>query len=111
MALSGLRWPTKDEYDVAIQQWQSTILDTDVRGGTLAQDAMGISAFGGANLYVALYKIGDWMIRRFCSNPPNATPSDIVERYRAIDSFCRGRASKMTALLPSLLVEQGIRVG
>lgn len=111
MALSGLRWPTKDEYDVAVQQWQSTILDPDVRGGTLAQDAMGISAFGGANLYVALYKIGDWMIRCFCSNPPNATPPDIVERYRAIDSFCRGRASKMTALLPSLLVEQGIKVG
>lgn len=111
MALSGLRWPTKDEYDVAVQQWQSTILDPDVRGGTLAQDAMGISAFGGANLYVALYKIGDWMIRCFCSNPPNATPPDIVERYRAIDSFCRRRASQMTALLPSLLVEQGIKVG
>ncbi|HKV56938.1 MAG TPA: hypothetical protein VJO32_01605, partial [Ktedonobacteraceae bacterium] len=111
MALSGLRWPTKDEYDVAIQQWQATILDPDVRGGTLAQDAMGISSFGGANLYVALYKIGDWMIRCFCSNPPNATPSDIMERYRAIDRFCRGRASKMTALLPSVLVEQGIKVG
>ncbi len=111
MALSVLRWPTKDEYDVAVQQWQSTILDPDVRGGTLAQDAMGISSFGGANLYVALYKIGDWMIRCFCSNPPNATPPDIVERYHAIDRFCRGRASTMTALLPSLLVEQGIKVG
>lgn len=111
MTMSGLRWPTKDEYDLAIQQWQQTVLDPDVRGGALAQDAMGISSFGGANLYVALYKIGDWMIRCFCSNPPNQTPPDIVERYRAIDRFCRGRAGTMTALLPSLLVEQGIMVG
>jgi hypothetical protein len=111
MTLSGLRWPTKEEYDLAIQQWQQTVLDPDVRGGTLAQDAMGISAFGGANLYVTLYKIGNWMIRCFCSNPPHQTPPDIVERYRAIDRFCRTRAGKMTALLPSVLVEQGIKVG
>lgn len=111
MALSGLRWPTKEEYDLAIQQWQQTVLDPDVRSGTLAQDAMGISSFGGANLYVVLYKVGNWMIRCFCSNPPNQTPSDIVERYRAIDHFCRTRGGKMAALLPSLLVEQGIKVG
>src|SRR5579859_6360269 len=103
MTLSGLRWPTKDEYDLAIHQWQQTVLDPDVRGGRLAQDAMGISSFGGANLYVALYKIGDWMIRCFCSNPPHSTPPDIMERYRAIDRFCRTRAGKMSALLPSLL--------
>jgi hypothetical protein len=111
MTISGLRWPTKDEYDLAIQQWQSTVLDPGVRVGTLAQDAMGISSFGGANLYVALYKIGGWMIRCFCSNPPHQTPPDILVRYRAIDHFCRTRAGKITALLPSLLVEQGIKVG
>lgn len=110
MAISGLRWPTRDEYDLAIQHWQQTVLDSDVRGGMLAQDVMGISSFGGANLYVALYKIGDWMIRCFCTNPPNQTPPDIVERYQAIDSFCR-RAGNVTALLPTMLVERGIVVG
>lgn len=111
MAISGLRWPTKDEYDLAIQQWQTTVLDPGVRGGTLAQDAMGISSFGGANLYVALYKIGGWMIRCFCSNPPHQTPPDILVRYRAIDHFCRTQGNKIPAMLPSLLVEQGIKVG
>src|SRR5437588_6616890 len=111
MAISGLRWPTKDEYDLAIQQWQKTVLDPDVRGGVLSQDAMGISSFGGANLYVTLYKIGNWMIRCFCANPPNQTPPDIVERYQAIDRFYRSQAGRITALLPTTLIEKGLVVG
>ena len=106
-----MAWPTKDEYDLAISQWQRTVWDPDIRSGTLSQDEMGIRRYGGANLYVCIYKIGDWTVRCFCSNPPNQTPPDIVDRYMAIDRFCRTNASWVSALLPVTYIERGITVG
>ncbi|HVB23289.1 MAG TPA: hypothetical protein VNG51_15210 [Ktedonobacteraceae bacterium] len=111
MTTAGFLWPTKDEYDLAIARWQDTIFDPEVRGGLLAYDNMGICRFGGANLYVCIYKIGNWMVRCFCSKPSHAAPVDICERYMAIDRFCRKNANRVSALLPVTYLEQGIIVG
>ncbi|HLJ36582.1 MAG TPA: hypothetical protein VKU38_23195, partial [Ktedonobacteraceae bacterium] len=111
MTTAGFLWPTKDEYDLAIARWQDTIFDPEVRGGLLAYDNMGICRFGGANLYVCVYKIGNWMVRCFCSKPSHAAPVDICERYMAIDRFCRKNASRVSALIPVTYLEQGIIVG
>ena len=111
MATTDFLWPTRDEYDLAIAQWKRTILDADVRSGDLAYDNMGICRFGGANLYVCVYKIGNWMVRCFCSNANHAVPRDILERYSAIDRFCRENARRVSALIPVTLQPQGILVG
>lgn len=111
MVITVLNWPTKEEYDAAVRDWKVTVLDSEIRSGTLAEDAMGIYRFGGANLYVTVYKIGDWLMRCFCSNPPNQTPPDILERYVAIDQFCHEHINRVSALLPISLIEKGIIVG
>ena len=111
MTTSNLLWPTKDEYNLTIARWTQTLGDPDLRNGQLAQDQLGICRFGGANLYVCVYKIGNWMVRCFCSNPPHQTPVDICDRYRAIDQFCRMNAGRVSALIPVTYIEQGIRVG
>lgn len=108
---ASLRWPTKDEYDLAILQWQQALLDPDLRIGQLARDNFGITRFGGANLYVSVYKIGNWMVRCFCSNPPNPTPYDIRERYMALDQFCRVNHGRVSALVPVFYIERGINMG
>ncbi len=111
MTMAGTRWPTRDEYDIAVARWAETIWDADIRSGTLAYDNMGICRFGGANLYVSIYKIGDWMVRCFCSKPGKQTPVDITERYMAIDRFCHANLQRVSALLPVTYLEQGITVG
>jgi len=111
MTMAGAPWPTRDEYDIAVARWTETIWDADIRSGTLAYDNMGICRFGGANLYVSIYKIGNWMVRCFCSKPGKQTPLDIQERYLAIDRFGRTNAQRVSALVPITYLEQGITVG
>lgn len=111
MTTSSLLWPTKDEYNFAISQWTQTLSDPDLRNGQLARDQLGICRFGGANLYVCVYKIGNWMVRCFCSNPPNPTPYDICDRYKFIDQFCRMNVGRVSALVPVIYIENGIAVG
>jgi len=109
--MAGVLWPTKDEYDVAIARWTETIWDRDLRSGTLACENMGICRFGGANLYVSIYKIGDWIVRCFCSKSSRLPPADIRERYIAIDRFCRANVQRVSALLPVTYLDHGITVG
>ncbi len=111
MVMAKAFWPIKDEYDIAIARWTETVWDPAIRKGILAYDEMGICRFGGANLYVCIYKVGDWMIRCFCSNPSHPTPIDIQERYIAISQFCRLHMSQVSALIPVTYVQHGITVG
>jgi hypothetical protein len=111
MTAAAVLWPTKDEYDVAIAGWTETIWDPDLRSGILSCDNMGICRFGGANLYVCIYKIGNWMVRCFCSKSSSSPPADIRGRYIAIDRFCRTNAGRVSALLPVTYLEYGITVG
>src|SRR5437764_15149658 len=108
MTTTGVTWPTRDEYDLAIARWTETIWDADIRSGTLAYDNMGICRFGGANLYVSIYKIGNWMVRCFCSkSSTNSVPADIRERYIAIDRFSRVHAKRVSSLIPVIFFTQG----
>lgn len=111
MTTTSLLWPTKEEYDLAISRWQQTVQDPALRNATLCRDEIGICPFGGANLYVCIYKIGDWMVRCFCSNAPYQPPSDIVMRYKAIADFCNASAFQVSALLPISFLLHGIQIG
>jgi len=104
-------WPNRDEYDLAIARWRETMLDSELRGGKLDYDHLGIRRYGGANLYVCIYKIGDWMIRCFCSTNNRVPPADIKERYQAIAAFSQQYSGRVSALAPLTYFDQGITVG
>lgn len=103
------RWPSRNEYDSAIANWHNTVLDPEIRAGQLARDDHSIFNYGGANLYVCIYRVSNWMIRFFCTNPNHPTPVDIQERYRAIAQFCNEQ--RLSCLLPVTYVERGILIG
>ena len=110
MSTENTIWPGRDEYDLAIMHWTETVWDKDLRYGRLDRDVMGIRRYGGANLYVCIYRIGDWMVRCFCINPPRQVPQDIEARYKAIARFCMANSERVSALLPVTYIDNGITV-
>lgn len=111
MMTAGELWPSRDEYDLAVARWGETILDPELRGGKLDYDHLGIRRYGGANLYVCVYKISNWMIRCFCSTNHRLPPADIRERYRAIAAFSEQYSGRVSALARLTYYDQGITVG
>jgi hypothetical protein len=110
MTISTFTWPTREAYDLAMKERARTVFDKDIRQGTLVVEKMGIRRYGGANLYVCVYRVGDWMVRCFHSNPPQQPPHDIKERYRAIADFYRVHSAQVSALIPLEYIEKGIKV-
>jgi hypothetical protein len=104
------RWPTRDAYDAAMLDWHTTLADPELRAGDLARDSFGIRRYGGAGLYVCVYRIGDWLVRCFRANPPKQPPDDIMERYAAISAFCRAHTATLPALVPIDYQPEGITV-
>jgi hypothetical protein len=104
------RWPTRDAYDAAMLEWRTTLFDPELRQGTLARDAFGIRRYGGAGLYVCVYRIDDWLVRCFRANPPKVPPGDIEERYAVIHEFSRKQGQAVSAFIPITLQGEGLRV-
>lgn len=106
-------WPTRAEYDRAVMSWRQTMRDPDLTRGQLAT-VMGTDPrrFGGAGLYVSVYRIGDWQVRCFCSNVATRSdpPRDIAERYQKIARFIAERHAQLPALLPTSYIAEGIYV-
>jgi hypothetical protein len=111
MTTAGELWPSRDEYDLAVARWAETMLDPELRGGKLDYDHLGIRRYGGANLYVCIYKISDWMLRCFCSTDNRVPPADIRERYRAIAAFSEQASGRVSALARLTYHDQGVIVG
>ena len=110
MTIRKFTWPTRDDYDLAMLERSRTVFDPDIRSGNLYQDKMGIRRYGGANLYICIYRVDDWIVRCFCSRPPRKPPDDIKDRYRAIHRFYQNNFDKVSALIPMIYLEQGITV-
>jgi hypothetical protein len=104
------RWPTRDAYDAAMLDWRNMLFDPELRQGTLARDSFGIRRYGGAGLYICVYRIDDWLVRCFRSNPPKLPPSDIEDRYAAIHEFSRKQGRTVSAFIPVTLEGEGVRV-
>ncbi len=111
MAMAGPLWPSRDEYDVAVARWNETLGDPELRNGRLDFDHLGIRRYGGANLYVCIYRISDWMMRCFCASSTRQPPADICEHYSAIDQFSHAHVGRVSALVPVSYIERGITVG
>lgn len=104
-------WPGRDEYDLAMARWTETLFDPELRSGRLDYDHLGIRRYGGANLYTCVYRIGNWMVRCFCSNGKRQPPTDIRERYQTIARFSSMAQGRVSALAAITYEEQGIHVG
>src|SRR5271165_4589919 len=77
-------WPPREAYDEAMLDWMHTLSDQELQRGQLHVDSFGIIRYGGAGLYICVYRIDNWLLRCFCAMPP----ADIRERYIAIERFC-----------------------
>jgi hypothetical protein len=109
-----IQWPRRQNYERALKQWQTTLFDPELKAGRLLMDGAGNpTGREGAGLYVAVFQIGGWIVRCFCANPDEnkAPPDDIIERYQAIDAFCRANIAQLPALVPTYFLEQGIQIG
>ncbi|HKV85114.1 MAG TPA: lipopolysaccharide kinase InaA family protein [Ktedonobacterales bacterium] len=95
-------WPTREEYDLAMQAWTRTLNDPALRMGELSRSMGNPRRYGGAALYVSVYKISDWMVRCFTSNVKANTnpPKDIAERYQKIAQFTQANLANVSALIP-----------
>src|SRR5450631_4487530 len=105
MHASTFSWPTKEEYDLAMQNMNQTIQDVEVSKGVLQRDNSGILRYGGAGLYVVLYHVDEWMIRCFCKTAQREPPGDILQRYRYISEFTQ-QMRHVPALIPISYVDQ-----
>src|SRR5579875_1815137 len=113
METPAARWPTREAYDAAMLHWQQTLSDPQLRAGQLARvrDSESIARYGGAGLYVCVYRIDDYLVRCFRANPPKEPPADIAERYAVISAFIAQHAAHVPALVPIDYQASGIRVG
>ena len=105
-------WPTREEYDLAMQQWTRTLNDPALRNGELSRSMGNPRRYGGAALYVSVYKISDWMVRCFRSDVKAGTnpPKDIAERYQKIAEFTQAHVNDVSALIPIYYLPDEIQV-
>lgn len=105
-------WPGKQDYDAAMENISQCVKDPVIKDGKVASDNAGIMRHGGANHFVTLYKVDNWMVRCFCQDFANGKkpPADIKMRYEKIGEFCRRYASDTSPLVHTELVPSAIEV-
>ncbi|MHB8596811.1 MAG: hypothetical protein ACYDER_08370 [Ktedonobacteraceae bacterium] len=107
---SGPIWPTKTDYDRAFAEWRKTILDRELRDGTLAEGKTGILQQARLDNHACLYRIDNWMVRCFCRTEDSEPPADIEQRYKLFSAFCSHNLSRVSALMPVEYIQNGIKV-
>src|SRR5436305_6792075 len=100
-------WPTIQEYDEAFYNAPNTIIDNDIKHGKPLQDATGILHLNRrGHKYACVYRVGDWVVKCLTGTPP----TDIYERYQAINAFLKENAKWLPFLVPQIWVERAIYV-
>jgi serine/threonine protein kinase len=109
---ADLRWPTRDDYKFAIEDYQKNILDANLlRQGEPKSMNTHILNFGHPDSRACIYRIGNTMIRCFCQADDHTyPPNDIFKRYRSLERFLAQNQSELSAFVPVTYVPRGIRV-
>lgn len=121
VSISSVRWPSRYDYDLAMEDLPRNILDAELRRGRLATLKTGfMTHFSSSDSLNCLYRIDNWMVRCFCRSEggepgEDATdgrePSeDITERYLKLSKFFQDNQTRVSALVPLYYLEQGIKV-
>lgn len=110
----GNYWPTRLDYDLALENFTENMLDPELRASKLeVQQRTGMLIHRGRpDAYTCLYRIGDWMIRCFCHSEMDDSEArtDLIKRYQLLEQFYRKNHTHVSALVPTCYIEQGIRV-
>jgi serine/threonine protein kinase len=109
---ADLRWPTRDDYKLAIEDYHKNILDANLlRQGELKSINTHILNFGHPDSRACIYRIGNTMIRCFCQADDHTYPPDnIFRRYKSLERFIQHNQSKLSAFVPVAYIPRGIRV-
>jgi len=86
-------WPMVHEYDEALLNRRHTFRDPEIQNGVLQESAPGLPMHlnGGGSQHVCVYRIENWVLRCFVSDPPAniEPPEDIIPRYQQITDFIK----------------------
>jgi hypothetical protein len=109
----GKHWPTRYDYELALEDLPTNMLDPELRQGNLErhkQTSMLIYR-GRPDSHTCLYRIDDKMIRCFChAQEERIAYDDILARYKALDLFYRENHTRISALIPIQYVEHGMNI-
>ncbi len=111
--IAGKYWPTRNDYDYAMEEISEHMLDPDLREGVLErQRRTNMLVHRGRDAYTCLYHIDEWMLRCFCHSEfqEQGTRADVLERYKKLEHFYQKNQTRVSALVPIYYVERGIRV-
>jgi TIR domain len=109
---TDVRWPTRDDYDLAMEDLPKNILDVELRRGRIATTNTGIMIrFGSPDALICLYQIDNWMIRCFCRTEDREPDESITERSQQLSKFYLDNHTRVSALVPIDYLEKGIKVG
>ena len=108
-------WPTIDDYDNAFKDIALKVNDPDIRGGRLSHDCRPLHLNASSGRYVAVYKISDWVVKCFITNPVTGKlaiepPPDIRERYQEINDYLRKHISQLSIIVPQIWSDRGIKI-
>lgn len=101
-------WPTIHEYDDALLKRRTAFSDPDIQQGHLEiSHGKPARLNDGGSEYVCVYRVGNFVVRCFASNPPDKVypPDDIVQRYQGITAFLQNAGKTLPFLVPHQLVE------
>lgn len=112
--IEGKFWPTRYDYDIALDNLRENMLDPDLRLGEIQrQPTTGTLVHRGRpDASTCLYRIDDWIIRCFChSDTEEKEPGkDLFERYQKLDLFYQQNSSRVSSLVPISYIERGLMV-
>ncbi|HJT57761.1 MAG TPA: hypothetical protein VJ761_14770 [Ktedonobacteraceae bacterium] len=107
-------WPTSHEYDEALLNRHATFRDINIKTGHLMEVRPGepLRLNGGGSQYVCVYRVDQWIVRCFASDPPRHVfpPTDIEQRYRTISSYLRRMRTTLPFLVQNEWIENGITI-
>jgi hypothetical protein len=104
-------WPTRADYDLAMEKLTRNMLDIELRGGKLMTAMSGyLVQYGIPDANTCVYRIDNWMIRCFCRVKEKEPRPFIAERYQKLNKFFRDNGDRVSALVPLDFLEKGIKV-
>jgi hypothetical protein len=118
LAMPGKRidWPMIHEYDEALLDRHRSFRDPDIQNGILAEIHPGLPMHlnGGGCQYICVYRVGNWVVRCFVSDPPAKIepPEDILPRYEHITDYIKQRQKNghLKFLAPCELIDSGVNI-
>lgn len=108
---TNFRWPTKFDYDIALDDLRHTIIeDTDLRNGRLVMGKTTILHLDRPDSHTCLYRIDNWIVRCFCRVDDNEPNDNIDKRYQQLSNFCHNNLSHVSALIDMKYIERGMKI-